>query len=89
MGSIKYTVLPTEAVPSDQNSSQILKGLKVCAFCAFFGTIIFYKWPANISMMRDRLAGLNSSNSGPLTIVSITEEIKQLSTSTSKPDAGS
>lgn len=91
MGSFKYTVLPTDAEPPDQKPSIILKVLKVCALCAFFGTIIFYKWPVNISMISDKTylvtVGVDSYISAPSTVVSITEESSvQSSTSSAKPD---
>lgn len=91
MGSFKYTVLPTDAEPPDQKPSIILKGLKVCALCAFFGTIIFYKWPVNISMISDKTylvtVGVDSYISAPSTVVSVTEESSvQSSTSSAKSD---
>lgn len=91
MGSFKYTVLPTDAEPPDQKPSIILKFLKVCALCALFGTIIFYKWPVNISMISDKTylvtVGVDSYISAPSTVVSVTEESSvQSSTSSAKPD---
>lgn len=54
MGSVKYTILPTEAVYPDQKPSIVSRVVKVFTACFLVITIISYKWSAAVTLVHDQ-----------------------------------